>query len=173
MANTYKAIATTTVGAGGAANIEFTSIPGSYTDLIVLYSLRSNRNSTIDQIKFEFNGVTTNLSSLTLYSDGSGRSSDSVASLLIGWGLPGDTATANTFGNGYIYIPNYAGSNYKSASIDGVDENKAIGVNSAQAGFSAGLWSNISAITSIKMLLNVGTLFKQHSTATLYGIKNS
>jgi hypothetical protein len=173
VANTYKAISTATVGSGGAANIEFTSIPGSYTDLIVFYSLRSNRNSTIDQIKFEFNGVTTSLSSLTLYSDGSGRSSDSIASLLIGFGLPGDTATANTFGNGYIYIPNYAGSNYKSVSIDGVDENKATGVNSAQAGFSAGLWSNTSGITNIKMLLNNGTLFKQHSTATLYGIKNS
>jgi hypothetical protein len=34
MANTYEAIATVTVGSGGAANIEFTSIPGTYTDLI-------------------------------------------------------------------------------------------------------------------------------------------
>jgi hypothetical protein len=36
---------------------------------------------------------------------------------------------------------------------------------------AAGLWSNTSAITSIKITA-VGT-FEQYSTATLYGIKNS
>ena len=35
MANTYVAIATVTVGSGGAASIDFTSIPATYTDLVV------------------------------------------------------------------------------------------------------------------------------------------
>jgi hypothetical protein len=35
MANTYEAIATVEVGSGGTANIEFTSIPATFTDLIV------------------------------------------------------------------------------------------------------------------------------------------
>jgi len=33
MANTLKKIQTVTVGSGGAASIEFTSIPQTYTDL--------------------------------------------------------------------------------------------------------------------------------------------
>ena len=40
MALTYTALASVTVGSGGAANIEFTSIPGTYTDLVMLVSLR-------------------------------------------------------------------------------------------------------------------------------------
>ena len=171
MAYTYSKIASTTVGSGGSASIDFIAIPQNYTDLIILYSLRSNRVATIDQVKFEFNSSTSNLSSRDLYSDGSGVASDTLSTIVRGYGNPGDNATANTFGNGQIYIPNYSGNSYKSISITGVDENNATGVNSAQAGMSAGLWSNSSPINSIKILPTNGTGFKQYSTATLYGIK--
>ena len=40
MANTYEAIATVEVGSGGAANIELTSIPATYTDLSLFISTR-------------------------------------------------------------------------------------------------------------------------------------
>jgi hypothetical protein len=46
MATTYEIISSVTVGSGGAANIEFTSIPATYTDLYVLASIRSNRSGT-------------------------------------------------------------------------------------------------------------------------------
>jgi hypothetical protein len=38
----YNLIATTTVGSGGAASIDFTGIPQTYTDLFLVSSLRSN-----------------------------------------------------------------------------------------------------------------------------------
>ena len=41
MANTYTLIASSTAGSGGAAYIEFTSIPNTYTDLLVMLSLRT------------------------------------------------------------------------------------------------------------------------------------
>ena len=41
MAGTYKLIGSVTVGAGGAANIDFTSIPSTYTDLAIKVSYRS------------------------------------------------------------------------------------------------------------------------------------
>ena len=44
MASTYIPIATVTVGSGGATNIEFTSIPNTYTNLIILTSLRGTSN---------------------------------------------------------------------------------------------------------------------------------
>jgi hypothetical protein len=84
--------------------------------------------------------------------------------------LTDNSATANTFGNGEIYIPNYTGSNNKSVLSDGVGENN--GTTSYQF-ITAGLWSNSAAITSIVLTPLVGTLFLQYSTATLYGIKNS
>jgi hypothetical protein len=35
MATTYEIISSVTVGSGGAADIEFTSIPATYTDLVI------------------------------------------------------------------------------------------------------------------------------------------
>ena len=78
------------------------------------------------------------------------------------------TYTANTFGNGDIYITNYASSNTKTVSIDGVTENNATG---SFAILSTGSWTT-TAITSIKLESDGGTI-AQYSTAYLYGIKNS
>ena len=35
MANTYVLISSSTVGSGGAASIDFSSIPATYTDLVL------------------------------------------------------------------------------------------------------------------------------------------
>lgn len=170
MATTYEAIATVTVGSGGAADITFSSIPGTYTDLVVLLSARDATTTFFggDGISFkvEFNGSTTNLSSRSLF--GNGSSAASYNDTVIYGILSTAKDTASTFGNASIYIPNYAGSTNKSVSIDAVAENNA---TSAGMRMTAGLWSNSAAITSVKILPY--STFMQHSTATLYGIKNS
>jgi len=172
MANTYIAIATTTVGSGGASNIEFTSIPQTYTDLVIKYSLRVTASSVApDGLGIQFNNDTaSNYKYLQLYGTGnSGAGSNSgTTAFQFGGQLPGATATSSTFGNGEIYIPNYTSSTYKSASADSVTEN-----NGAQANQNivANLWQSNSAITSIKLYDLGSTNFVQYSTATLYGIK--
>jgi hypothetical protein len=170
MATTYKAIATVTVGSGGAATFAFTSIPATYTDLLVVASLRSDRASnSIDNGWVYFNSDTTsgNYTKRRLWGDGSAVYSATTYDL--DYYCPGSTATASTFGNLYYYIPSYAGSNNKSFSVDSSQENNAtIAINN----FTAGLWSSSSAISSITFDLNNGN-FVQYSTATLYGIKNS
>ena len=169
MATTYEAIATVEVGAGGAANIEFTSIPQTYTDLVILLSARTTYAQVGDGIIAQFNSNTSNLSTRRLYGTGSATGSDSYSFAYAGY-ANGSTGTANTFGNSYLYIPNYAGSNNKSFSTDGVAENNA--TTGIQA-LAASLWSNTAAITSIKLLSENASNFAQYSTATLYGIKNS
>ena len=170
MANTYVAIATTTVGSGGAADIEFTIIPGTYTDLILKYSLRGSDPAAYINNRISFNGSTSGYTSKLLYGDGSAAASEnnSVTDAIdFSAYSVGTTATASTFSNGEAYIPNYAGSNNKSVSIDHITENNAA---SAIAALTAGLWSNSAAITSVKITPGSGT-FAQYSTATLYGIK--
>ena len=174
MALTYTAIATVTVGSGGAANIEFTSIPATYTDLVILLSSRSTRSdaSTFDPVYVTFNNNGSNYSGRNLYGNGAGAYSDTQGGTDQFYQLAyasTDSTTASTFGNVQIYIPNYAGSNNKSASGDSVTENN--GTNNIAA-MTAALWSNTSAITSIKLDPGSGD-FKQYSTATLYGIKNT
>ena len=165
MANTYVKIATVTVGAGGSAAMDFTSIPSTYTDLVIKACARTNKASVFDDIAISFNSSTTSFTGRELYGDGSAAASittSRAASI-----ATGANATASTFGNSEIYIPNYAGSANKSFSVDGVQETNA---TTAYAIMIAGLWSNTAAITSIGLTPLVGTLFSQYSTATLYGI---
>ena len=169
MANTFELIASSTVGAGGASSIDFTSIPATYTDLLINFSGRSDRSAAGDWAYATFNSSTASFTGITLEGDGSAVSSYNTFGRILGMAT-GDTATANTFGNSYAYIPNYAGSTNKSFSVDMVTENNA---SSAFDDLHAGLWSNTAAITSISLTPRVGTKWLQYSTAYLYGIKNS
>lgn len=168
MASAFTAIASTTVGAGGASSITFSSIPGTYTDLLVYLSGRSTRNDSAQEVvDIGFNGAYTSLSGIRLASGGSSVFGGSATYLGT---ASTDTGTASMFGNCYIYIPNYAGSTYKGHSVDGNGENNG---TSATIQIAAGLWSSSSAITSINMKPQSGSNWTQYSSATLYGIKNS
>lgn len=166
MANTYTPIATVTVGSGGAANIEFTSIPSTYTDLLMVYSGRSEDIYYYGQMYF--NGSTSSYSRRALFGDGSSTQTAAYSNEYTLLVTP-NSYTSSTFSNVMVYIPNYRSSNNKAFVVDGVLENNA---TSSYNYFYAGLWSNTAAITSIKMDPEGGN-FAQYSTATLYGIKNS
>ena len=176
MASTYKAIATTTVGSGGAANITFSSIPQTYTDLVVLMSFRDSANTgnQATQLRIRFNGDTGNNYNYKVLEAFSGTGTQSYGasstSFASGSTAPTSSTTSNVFSNSMIYVPNYTSSNIKSFSSDGVAE-----YNSSSLGvldLVASNWTGTSAITSITCYCATGDLV-QYSTATLYGIKNS
>ena len=170
---TYNLIQTVTVGSGGAASIEFTSIPQTYTDLQLLVSARSNRATEIrDEIHVRFNSNTSGYSVRTLRGDGSAVVSNtgSVSTALTRMDMPASGATANIFGFMNMYIPNYTTANQKAVSIDVTMENNAV---SSFTYMIAGLWANTAAITSITMTFEIGPLFLQHSSASLYGISKT
>lgn len=183
MAYTYSKIASVTVGSGGASSIDFTSIPQTYTDLKVVLSTRDSRSSNgPGYLKLSINGSTSNFAykSLFGYSSGPGDPNPSgtpAAGSDSGSGSSGNYAsyaggtnvqTANSFGNNEIYIPNYTSSNYKSISVDGVNETN--GNYPYQNHLLANLWSNTAAITSLSIIPG-SSPFLQYSTATLYGIR--
>jgi hypothetical protein len=165
---TYNKIASATVGSGGAADIEFTSIPAIYTDLVIKLSSRSSFSADNDNIQLDFNGSTANRSERELFGNGASAGSASVSDMRAGY-VPGATATTNAFGNSEVYIPNYTGSTNKSSSTDGAAEGNITGM---LMGLHANLWSQTAAITSIKLRpAGTGANFVQYTTATLYGIK--
>ena len=167
MADTYTLISSVTVGAGGASSIDFTSIPATYTDLLV--KLSSRNTSTGGAIYLRFNGSTSSYTVRYLEGNGAAASSGTDSTYLYVSELNTSSTTASTFSSADIYIPNYAGSTNKSVSADSVSENNA---TTAYAGIYAGLWSNTSAITQVTLYPSANT-FAQYSTAYLYGIKNS
>ena len=171
MANTYKKIQTVTVGSGGAATIEFTSIPQTYTDLKIVLSARDTFAAVSSQGSIQINNNNT-----TQYSfkrlRGSGTAADSygeTGQTQINWynAFTGDNATASVFGKAEIYINNYNSSNNKYLSIETVTENN--GTEAYQVLWVAQV-SNTAAVTSIKLFST--TAYAQYSTATLYGISN-
>jgi hypothetical protein len=171
MPNTFELIASSTVGSGGASSIDFTSISGSYTDLCVMASIRTNYAAVSDDMCMRFNGSTTSYTNRQLFGTGSavGTGAPFTDRLYIGAG-DGNNATSSTFSSNCIYIPNYAGSNNKSLSTEGLMENNA---TEAYMNMVAGLWSNSAAITSISIFSNYSSTISQHSTAYLYGVKNA
>ena len=171
MANTYSLIEAKTLTTT-TATVTFSAIPGTYTDLLLKVSVRGDAGGT--DIKIQFNGSTASVYTYRrLYGDGTTLATSSTTTTnLINNMVAQSSYTANTFGNGEMYIPNYTSTNVKSVSIDGVNENNATG---AIAALTAGLWNPATqaAITSIELEIDGGADFVQHSTFYLYGIKNS
>jgi len=172
MANTYTLISSVTAGSGGAASMEFTSIPATYTDLVVLLSVRSTNSGTDAQLRININGtgVGTNHSIRLIQGDGSSvASSTSTTGWIVG-GMNGGTSTANTFTSLQVYFPNYTGSTNKSYSVDStMERNFATGT---YAELSAVLYSNTSVISSLSFTTPSANL-AEYSTAYLYGISNA
>jgi hypothetical protein len=164
---TFEKIAFTEVGSGGASSFDFTSIPSTFTDVVIKISARLSAAVDFGSLSIAFNGSTSSFTSRILQGDGSSAVSASLTNFAGGVG--GTSLTANTFNNVEIYIPNYAGSTNKSFSSDSVVENNA---TAARNTLIAGLWSSISAINQITLTSASGN-FVQYSTATLYGIKKA
>jgi hypothetical protein len=159
-------ISSVTVGAGGASSIDFTSIPGTYTDLVVLLSVRSNINITSlhDMLYLKLNG-STSITVRDLYGNGSSAASSTASGTNQISMENGLSTTASTFTSVSIHIPNYAGSANKVFSVDSVSENNA---TSAFQYLTAGIYNSSSAITSVGFTNN--STFVQYSTAYLYGL---
>ena len=169
MAN-MELITSVTVGSGGAASVTLPAtgtIPQTYTDLQIVMSVRGSRSEVVSNTAISFNGSTANFTNKYLEGNGTSASSGSLARFV--GAQPAATATANTFSNNIIYIPNYTSSNFKSFSCDSVTENNA---TLAYATLFAGLWSDTSAITTITLSSSSSDNFVEGSTFYLYGISN-
>ena len=149
-----------------ASSVTFSNIPQTgYTDLKIVVSARNT--STGDYFAVSFNGSSASFSSRYLYWENTTANSGTLAQY--GGRVNTSSTTASTFASTEVYIPNYAGSAYKSYSSDSVSENNAA---AAPGSLIAGLWSNVAAITSITLTPNAGS-FVANSTFSLYGIANS
>jgi hypothetical protein len=164
-------IETIPVGSGGEVSIEFSSIEADWTDLYLVVSGKSTRtNSPRDDIKLQFNGVTSGYSYLYLEGTGSvadSSSASSQAQILITHALSTDfSGLGNVFGSASIYIHNYLSSSNKSVSSDQTAIRNSTDSHSA---IQASLSTVTSPITSIYLSPENGD-FMQYSTASLYGI---
>jgi len=170
-ATSYESIATVSVGSGGAANVEFTSIPATFTHLQIRGIAKDDNTGSLDNLQMQYNGDTdANYKSHFLYGNGSvvGAGVGGGDSTMLGARVTGGNASyANIFGVFVIDILDYANTNkYKvHRSLSGHDENGL-----GEVFFESGLWRNTNAITSIKLYAQDFN-WKQYSQFALYGIK--
>lgn len=168
---TMTLISTVTVGVGGAADITFSAIPTTYTDLYLVTSIRGTAATTTVGLYSQLNGDTTgaNYARKFLLGNGSTVASYSFTGVLALGSFPAASSTTNTFGNSNAYFSNYLTNVAKTVSADAVAENNA---TATEMTLAASSWSGTAAINSIKIYTDNG-LFAQNSTASLYGISTA
>jgi hypothetical protein len=165
MAATYEPISSQTLGSA-ASSVEFTSLPGTYTDLVVVCRIGTTGGS--QNIQVQVNSDTgSNYSYTFLAGDGSaahsGRYSNQTQYVADNY------AYANTgLESVYIYqVMSYANTNvYKTFLGSAATTGRAITK-------TVGLWRSTSAITAIKLFPSGAETFKADCVFSVYGIKAS
>jgi hypothetical protein len=155
-------VQTITVGSGGAASIQFSSIPQGGTDLFFLINARNAGSDS--KILHAFNGSTASFSNVYMLGTGSARVAGTDDQRRSGT-VNTNSSTGLTFSSTSLLIPNYTLANNKSWSSDSVYENFA---SEAYQTITNGVWANTAAITSVTFTLGNGTNFVQDSFASLY-----
>jgi hypothetical protein len=167
MPSTYEKIATTTLGSA-TATVTFSSIPGTYTDLVIVGFASNSSADAVSTGYMRFNGDSGNNYSDTLvYTETTGPNSfrNTNTNSLGLWTIMGNTDT-NRKSTILINVNNYSNSTTYKTSL------YRIGTPTSSGGWTnmdIGLWRNTAAITSI--LLGGGTDWLSNTTFTLYGIK--
>ena len=171
----FQSIATVSVGSGGAADVEFTSIPATYTHLQIRWIARSARSGFADDnMAMQLNSNTgNNYAWHQLSGNGttaSAAADSTIANLRCGR-MTAATAGASTFGVGVIDILDYANTNkYRTVRILTGEDNNGDGVMT----LFSGLYQPTTAVTSIKLFSQTGANnFVEYSHFALYGIKEA
>lgn len=171
MGVSYKLIASQTLGSD-AATVTFTSIPSTYTDLVLKYSIR-HTTGFFAGMSVQLNSTSSVYSNTILYGTGSAVStygntagayfSEAMFSI-------GASATAGVYATGELNIPNYTNSKPKTITSFGASEinsgsNRIVGMS--------GLYNTTSAVSTLKIYDPINSYsMLAGSTFYLYGITN-
>jgi regulatory protein YycH of two-component signal transduction system YycFG len=157
MPRTYEPIASTTLGSD-TADVTFSSIPGTYTDLVLV--VWGSGTTAADGI-LEFNGDTaSNYSTTVLRATGSTVSSVRYSAAYLN--------SAGTWAGEYIFIVQIQ--SYANTNVFKTWLTQASSVNRQDINRQVGLWRSTNAITSIKVKRGTGNIVSG-ATLSLYGIK--
>jgi len=159
MPSTYTPIATTTLGSA-ASSVTFSSISGSYTDLILVFNGTVTTSATSWGLQFN-SDTGSNYSNTALFGDGSSAGSNRA------------TSQTNTVGS-------YSGTDqstniHQVMNYSNTTTNKTVLSRNNGGGFVSArvaLWRNTSAITSVTAITS-SNQFASGSTFTLYGVKSA
>jgi hypothetical protein len=156
----YESIATVTVGAGGASNVEFTSIPSTYSHLQIRGIFKQVGGDQWNSMQLNGDTASGSYKTHALYGQGSSAVAEAGNTLFM-------LGNGGQFSGVVIDILDYKNTNkYKTTrALYGYDAN-----GSGVILFQSHLWMSTSAVTSVK-LNGITSNFQQYSSFALYGIK--
>jgi hypothetical protein len=167
--STYTPIATNTLGTA-AATVTFSSISGTYTDLVLVAQVRSARAAADDSLYIQVNGDTGSNYSVTDLKGRAGVASSSRATsqtkMVVANNIVAASGTANVFDPVINHFMNYSNSTTNKTVLSrasSAEQEVAALVN---------LWRSTSAITQI-VIYCASANIAAGSTFTLYGIKSA
>ncbi len=158
--NTYVALATQTLGSA-AATVTFSSISGSYTDLVLVAN--AGQVAGNNGFRFQVNSDTASNYSYT-YMVGNGTSATSGRGTSSTSGESETLMTTTLTATFTLQFMNYSNATtYKTILVRGGDASQKVDA-------TVNLWRSTSAITSITLFPGGGNSFLTGSTFSLYGI---
>jgi hypothetical protein len=159
--NTYEAIASQTTTNASTTTVSFTSIPNTYTDLVLVYGAIGASDT---QVRLQFNGDTGANYSYTVMS-GNGTITESFRQAN-GGSLTTDYYFSVTTNGGatLINLMNYANTTSFKTTVMRANN------TSYATMFSIGKWASTSAINRIDLICTTGA-FAAGSVFSIYGIK--
>lgn len=162
MAVTYEAIATNTLGSA-TGSVTFSSIAGTYTDLILVATGGFTTGGT--SIGYQFNtdtsGSSTNYSYTYFYGSGSGTGSGRASNTYYASGAYAGSSSDKIIS--YAHFMNYSNTTTYKTVLNRTT------ATATQAAAEVSLWRNTAAINLIKISA-LGDTFIAGSTFTLYGL---
>jgi hypothetical protein len=162
MATTYEPIATTTLGSA-QSSVTFSSISGSYTDLVLITNSATGVND-IDMYIQVNSDTATNYSWTRLSGNGSAAASSRGSNSSLGYRVGNMSGSNVGQNNAIVQFLNYSNTT-TNKTILSRSNNASLLVEAY-----VGLWRSTSAITSMDIKTQSGN-FSIGSTFTLYGIK--
>jgi hypothetical protein len=155
MTATYEKIATTTVS-GGSTSVTLSSIPATYTDLVLVMAGSNSANS---DLRMRFNGDTgSNYSATVLFGDGSAANSFRESNQTSFYGAFGPNS------NNIITIQNYSNTTTYKTALTRSNMPHVYVFAMAQ------MWRSTAAINSVTLFVTSGS-YNSDVVFTLYGIK--
>ena len=163
MPKSFFALDTKTVTTGGVTSVAFTSINQTYTNLILMYSVRSNLSATSDLMNSTINSISSGYQSWTWETTGSTPTSSSGGTAIANWqrsAVAAASSTSNVFSNGNMVFSKYNVALAKSAYFTSV-------APSTRLSWGAYTQSTSAAISTLTLSLPSST-FAIGSTFYLY-----
>lgn len=183
----YDALASITVPAGGVASVLFAGIPSGYRHLQLRLNVQDNRATFgMDQLRVQVGSNSIDSGSTSYawhYLRGENTTVSAFGSTTTGgdnnsWQINGavGTTTGGTFGVIIIDVLDYASTSKAKTmkSLSGTEYNGALGGAYGRTAIGSCVWlgpNYLSAINTINLFGENGSLFSANSSFALYGVK--